>query len=124
MNAIEAVHQKIAERRMLDHPCYQRWNDGNITLEELRSYAIEYYHFTLAFPAFVSGIHAHMRNLAARQTLLENLVEEERGEENHPELWRRFCDALGLSREVVKNSPPAPQTRQLITTIRGLTNGS
>ena len=124
MDVITAVHQEVSRRKMLDHPFYQRWNDGKLTLQELRSYAIEYYHFTLAFPTFVSGIHANMDNLETRQSLLENLVEEERGEENHPELWLRFCDALGLSRDEVRASSPGGETRDLITAMRSLTNSS
>ena len=35
---------------------------------------------------------------AERQELLENLIEEERGDENHPELWLRFGEGVGATR--------------------------
>jgi pyrroloquinoline quinone (PQQ) biosynthesis protein C len=33
--------------------------------------------------------------------LLENLIKEERGAENYPELWLRFAETLGIARETV-----------------------
>jgi pyrroloquinoline-quinone synthase len=53
-----------------------------------------------------------------RQQLLENLIDEERGTDNHPELWLRFCDALGLDRQAVRATPVLPETAQAIATMR------
>jgi pyrroloquinoline-quinone synthase len=63
-------------------------------------------------------MHAQTEDIAVRQMLLENLIEEERGPENHPELWLRFCEALGLDREVVKAGTPNDATRTLIDTMK------
>lgn len=121
-DAVSMIRDEVVKQKMLDHPFYQRWNNGDLTVDELRQYALEYYHFTMAFPTFVSGIHANMDDLPARQVLLENLIEEERGEGNHPALWMRFCNALGLSAEEVRASKPNEATRALITTMKQLTN--
>jgi pyrroloquinoline-quinone synthase len=56
--------------------------------------------------------------------LLENLIEEERGAENHPELWLRFAEALEVSRDDVLTAPPLPETAALIETFRTLTRDS
>ena len=50
-----------------------------------------------AFPRYVSLIHSQCDDLSSRQVLLENLIEEERGPENHPKLWRDFAVELGVS---------------------------
>jgi pyrroloquinoline-quinone synthase len=121
MTFIATLKSKIASKQMLDHPFYQRWNRGELSKEELQNYAREYYHFTLAFPTFVSGVHANCDDITVRQALLENLIEEERGPENHPELWLRFCDALGVDRDEVKSSEPSDKTRHLIDVMRNLT---
>jgi pyrroloquinoline-quinone synthase len=121
MELREKLDEQIASRHLLNHPFYQRWSDGTLTREELQEYARQYWHFTAAFPTFVSGVHANVEEIAVRQFLLENLIEEERGEENHPELWLRFCEALGLSREEVLASTPNNATADLIRTMRGLT---
>ena len=75
----------------------------------------------MAFPTFVSGVHSNSTDMNVRQALLENLIEEERGAENHPELWLRFCDALGLDRDDVRSSEASDKTRELIDVMRGLT---
>jgi pyrroloquinoline-quinone synthase len=118
MDVRARLERRVEARRLLDHPFYQRWSCGELTRDELREYARQYWHYTLAFPTFVSGVHANSDDFALRQALLENLVEEERGDENHPELWLRFCEALGLSREEVLSSQPNDATRALIATMR------
>jgi pyrroloquinoline-quinone synthase len=62
--------------------------------------------------------------LATRQEILENLIEEERGPENHPELWLRFAEGLGLDRESVKRSRPLESTRAFIDTFQDATRNS
>jgi pyrroloquinoline-quinone synthase len=116
----EILDARIESRAMLDHPFYQRWTCGQLTREELQEYARQYYHYALAFPTFISNAHANCDDLAVRQMLLENLVEEEQGSENHPELWLRFCEALGLDRESVKRGTANTATRHLIATMRSL----
>ena len=121
----DEVDQLIEERSLLKHPFYQAWQRGELTLDTLRAYTAQYYHHVLAFPQYVSGAHANCPDQGARRELLENLIEEERGEENHPELWLRFGDALGLSRNAVVHEALLPETARLIETYRDVTkNGS
>jgi len=74
---------------MLKHPFYQAWTAGTLSLERLQNYAVEYYPHVAAFPRYLSAIHSRCADIATRQAILENLIEEERGSENHPELWLR-----------------------------------
>src|SRR5213595_787190 len=107
---IELLDGEISQRHMLNHPFYQRWNAGELTRGELEEYSRQYYPYTLAFPTFLSAMHAHTDDIAIRQYLLENLIEEERGTENHPELWLRFCEALGVDRSDAKSATPNAAT--------------
>ena len=119
------VDQLIEERSLLKHPFYQAWQRGELTLDMLRAYAAQYYHHVLAFPQYVSAAHASCPDQADRRELLENLIEEDRGERNHPELWLRFTDALGLTRQAVVEEALLPETARLIETYRDVTkNGS
>jgi pyrroloquinoline-quinone synthase len=124
MEVIRSLDARIAEQRMLDHPFYQRWTAGELTRGELQEYARQYYHYAMAFPTFLSAMHTGSDDLEARQYLLENLIEEERGPENHPELWLRFCEALGLDREIVKAGTPNSATAALIDCMRTLSRSS
>lgn len=111
----------IAEKSVLKHPFYTTWQKGELTLDALRGYACQYYQHVLAFPKYVSGTHANCDDLADRQELLENLCEEEEGPNNHPELWLRFGEALGLTREEMTNAEPLPETTALDQTYRRIT---
>ena len=117
---MESLDAQIASKHLLDHPFYQRWSAGTLTRDELQEYARQYWHYALAFPTFLSGIHAHTDDIVVRQMLLENLIEEERGAENHPELWLRFCESLGLTRDEVRAGSPNAQTATLIASMRSL----
>jgi pyrroloquinoline-quinone synthase len=120
MDPVQTLDARISSRHLLDHTFYQRWTCGTLTREELRDYAGQYFHYAMAFPTFVSAMHANSDDLATRQLLLENLIEEERGPENHPELWLRFCESLGLDRDAVKSGTPNDATRHLIATMKSL----
>ncbi len=120
MDPITALDASVASRHLLDHPFYQRWTAGTLSQEELRDYANQYFHYAMAFPTFISAMHQHTDDIVVRQMLLENLVEEERGAENHPELWLRFCESLGLDREDVKRGLANDATRGLIATMKSL----
>ena len=36
---VEEVDSTIKKRSLLDHPFYQKWNEGKLTLNELQEYA-------------------------------------------------------------------------------------
>ena len=118
MSNMAFLDARISEQRLLDHPFYQRWSAGELTKDELQDYARHYYHYALAFPTFLSAMHAKTEDIETRQLLLENLIEEERGPENHPELWLRFCEALGMTRNEILSRTPNDATRALIASIR------
>ena len=117
----DEIDRLIEERSLLKHPFYQAWQRGELTLDSLREYAGQYYQHVLAFPQYVSAAHASCPDQAGRQELLENLIEEERGAENHPELWLRFGEALGLSRETIIEERALPETGLLVETYRDVT---
>jgi pyrroloquinoline-quinone synthase len=120
MNVTTVLDETIASRHLLNHTFYQRWTAGTLSKDELQEYARQYYHYALAFPTFVSAMHAQTEDIVTRQLLLENLIEEERGEDNHPELWLRFCESLGLDRDDVKAGLANDKTRVLIATMKSL----
>ena len=118
---IEELRAIIEERNLLRHPFYQAWQKGELKLDHLRAYASQYQHHVVAFPQYVSAAHAICPDMGERQELLENLIEEERGEENHPELWLRFAEGVGATREDMVKSEPLPETAKLVETFRDAT---
>jgi len=117
---VEQVHELIGGRRLLDHPFYTAWSKGELSREVLQKYAEQYYHWVHAFPTWLSATHANATDLAMRQEILANLHDEEMGPDNHPELWLRFCDALGLDRDAVRKADLLPETRAALAAMRGV----
>jgi pyrroloquinoline-quinone synthase len=115
---LTALDALIAENHLLKHPFYQLWSQGKLTRENLREYAISYYPHVAAFPTYVSGVHSGCEDAVLRQALLENLIEEERGEENHPALWRRFAVALGAAPSALTATPRTPEVASAIAEFR------
>ena len=118
MDRIDGI---IEARSLLKHPFYQAWTKGTLPLSSLTEYAAQYYHFEKAYPRFLSGVHHRCDDARVRQVLLDNLWDEEHGEENHVELWLRFCDALGLDRDEVTSRDPAEASEALVRTFTRLT---
>ena len=104
----------LEELHLLKHPFYQSWNEGTLTLDTLKIYAKEYYHHVAAFPRYISQIHSFCPDISDRQVLLENLIDEEKGENNHPELWLRFAEGLGVLGKEVKQPPELNTTKGLV----------
>ncbi|HVB81891.1 MAG TPA: CADD family putative folate metabolism protein [Candidatus Binataceae bacterium] len=114
---INQLDSMVSARHLLQHPFYQDWSAGLLSRSALRDYAAQYYRHVEAFPRYLSAIHSRCDDLATRQALLENLIEEERGERNHPELWIRFAHGLGVSRDEVRSAIPRASTRNLVETF-------
>lgn len=118
---LTSLDARIEQHKMLNHPFYQTWNMGKLTREALVEYSKQYYHFVQAFPTLVSATHANTPHLGVRQELLENLIEEERGEGNHPGLWVKFAQALGVTEAEAAGTELLPETREAIDALRAIT---
>jgi pyrroloquinoline-quinone synthase len=119
---LTALDALVAEKHLLKHPFYVLWSEGKLTREVLREYAISYYPQVANFPRYVSGVHAGCDDAALRQELLENLIEEERGGENHPALWRRFAGALGAPEAALSAAPRTPEVAAAVENFLELTH--
>jgi pyrroloquinoline-quinone synthase len=117
---VARLDRQIADRHVLNHPFYQAWSRGELTLAALQDYAAQYYHHVAAFPAYLSAVHSNTPDADARRIVLQNLMDEEAGSPNHPELWIQFAEGLGVSRETVLNAPLQPETTALIATFRDI----
>ncbi|MEP6937045.1 MAG: CADD family putative folate metabolism protein [Chthoniobacterales bacterium] len=124
-NHLDRIDQEIAARHLLTHPFYLAWTRGELSKEALKDYAQQYYHHVAAFPTYLSAVHARCDDQPTRKEILSNLIDEEAGEPNHPELWLQFAEALGASRTEVRAAKKQPETTALIETFRDVsTSGS
>lgn len=120
MGWTQRIDAVVAERHLLKHPFYTAWAEGRLSLDALRGYATQYYRHVLSFPTYLSAVHSETPDLETRQYLLENLIDEERGAENHPELWLRFAEGIGCRREDVRAAAPLPETASCDAAFRSV----
>jgi len=124
MNAfITAIDDQIGGRKLLLHPFYQRWTAGTLSREALAEYATQYYHHVAAFPTYLSAVHANTEEMETRRQILANLVDEEAGNPNHPELWLRFAEGVGVRRDDAQHAALWQETRELIHTFKSVCGG-
>lgn len=120
----EQLKAIVDQKHLLKHPFYVAWTEGKLTRTHLKHYAIQYFQNVLAFPTYLSAVHfntpAMGTSIATRQEILENLIEEERGKDNHPALWQRFAASLGATEAEMTETAPLETTRNLVDTFRQL----
>lgn len=121
MNALlDVIDGQIAAKHLLTHPFYLAWTRGELSKEALTDYAQQYYHHVAAFPTYLSAVHARCEDQPTRKQVLANLIDEEAGNPNHPELWLQFAEALGTSAAEVRATQKQPETSALIETFRAV----
>jgi pyrroloquinoline-quinone synthase len=117
---LDKIDIDIAEKHLLKHPFYLAWTRGELSKEALREYALQYYHHVAAFPTYLSAVHAQCDDQATRKQLLFNLIDEEAGSPNHPELWKKFAEGLGVDQSDFAKMKKQPETKNLIDTFRSI----
>lgn len=100
------------DSRLLDHPFYKAWSAGELTVDDLRFYAGQYFRQVEAFPGYLSALADRALDPEARRILLENLSDEV--DDDHVGLWLRFAEALGAPSDEVKGSTPEPETDRCV----------
>lgn len=118
MTLLNDIDAMIDERRLLTHSFYTKWVAGTLPVTALQDYSRQYYGFESAFPRFLSAIHSRCEQPEMRQTILDNLWDEEHGEENHAELWLRFAEGIGVARSDVVGTRYNTATEALMETYR------
>ena len=117
---LDQIDNDIAAKHLLKHPFYLAWTRGELSKEALADYARQYYHHVAAFPTYLSAAHAACHDQATRKQLLNNLIDEEAGSPNHPELWLNFAEGLGASQSDARQSEKWSETKSLIDAFRSV----
>jgi pyrroloquinoline-quinone synthase len=120
MNRLEEIDALIAKKHLLTHPFYRAWTCGELSREALQDYARQYYRHVAAFPTYLSAVHANTEDQETRRHILSNLMDEEGGNPNHPELWLQFAQGLGVESSDVRSTTAWPETQGLIDTFRSV----
>jgi pyrroloquinoline-quinone synthase len=122
----EQLDSRIAKYDLLCHPYYKAWSAGQLTRDDLREYACDYYHHVAAFPTYLAELGIRLDESELRQAVLANMAEE-KGLENafgepsaaHSELWLDFAEGMGASRDQRAHTP-VPEITELTDSFHGV----
>jgi pyrroloquinoline-quinone synthase len=117
---LDNIDKDVTEKHLLKHPFYLAWARGELSKDALTDYSEQYYHHVAAFPTYLSAVHANCDDQATRKELLNNLIDEEAGSPNHPELWKKFAGSLGVEEAELAQTGKQPETENLINTFRSV----
>jgi pyrroloquinoline-quinone synthase len=101
----QTLDDVTARWNLLEHSFYQRWTRGELTHAELCDYVGQYAHVVRAVPAWLVQVRG-----ADTDELARHAAEEQ----SHIALWYRFGEALGVSSEAIRSTPPNEATASLI----------
>jgi pyrroloquinoline-quinone synthase len=118
MNNATILRNDLQAYDLLQHEFYQYWNHGLLNIDTLREYAKQYFWHVSSFPQSLSALHSICPSLKMRKIILENLVDEEYNEPNHPQLWLEFAQGLGITEQDVQSSIPNKYTQNLLDTFK------
>lgn len=122
----QQLDERLASYNLLCHPFYQAWNEGELTPEDLREYAQDYYDHVRAFPTYLAALGIRLEDGELRRAVLANMADEKGwGDETqqaavpHAELWLDFAEGMGARRDLLGHRA-APAVTELIRLFHSL----
>lgn len=131
MNNAEFLQQldaRIAKYDLLCHPFYKAWAAGELTRDDLKEYAQDYYHHVEEFPSYLAAFALRLEEGELRRAVLANMCDEkgdgQSGKDSvpHSELWLDFAEGMGSTRNLEWHNP-LPEIRELIRHFSGVAEG-
>ncbi len=117
---VSLLEERIHPYNLLCHPFYKAWSEGELTRDELREYAEDYYPHVEAFPGYLAQLGVRLEEGELRRTVLANMTDEKGGEDSfgepersHSELWLDFVQGVGGNR--IPKRRPVGEVRKLIS---------
>lgn len=118
---LPALDDLIRRRSILQHPFYRAWQRGELSPDQLATYARVYYPHVAAFPAYLKNAIACTRDPSTKLALQQNLQDELTNPAPHPELWLNFAAATGQDRQATASAKPEGQTAETVAAFDRLT---
>lgn len=116
---LAALDERIRKYDLLCHPFYKAWSAGELTGDDLRQYAEDYYRHVQAFPGYLAQLGIRLEEGEVRQAVLANMTDENGGETafgepgaSHAELWLDFVEGMSGRRATTRQ--PVKEVRELV----------
>jgi pyrroloquinoline-quinone synthase len=120
----QQLDAQITKYDLLCHPFYKAWSAGELSMDDLREYACDYYHHVEAFPTYLAELSMRLEESELRRAVLANLADEKGWEDSdgenreHAELWLDFAEGMGATRDL-RTDKPVPEIERLMSFFHG-----
>ncbi len=121
-DTIRCLDEMIQSRSILAHPFYVAWQRGELTREQLRTYASFYYPHVAAFPGYIERARDRAANPLVRAELEDNLADELANPAPHNELWLDFAEEFGVERVALATAQPRAAASAVVETFNARTS--
>lgn len=114
------IDQEVDKRSLLKHRFYKMWSNGELGIDHLQGYSLEYFQLVKVVPELVNNILLKMG-----ESKLRSIVEEsQKEEESHVEPWIRFASSLGVKKKDLLNHVCDENTKEAVSSLLDLTRNS
>ncbi len=114
----QEIDARIAKYDLLCHPFYKAWTMGELTRDDIREYACDYYPHVRAFPEYLDKLQSRLPDGETREMVLQNKEDEEAPQaRSHADLWLDFAEGMGANRGEAQKHKPLPEMTELVKTF-------
>ena len=117
---IYKLDQEVDKWSLLRHPFYKMWSNGELNIDHLQGYSLEYFHLVKVVPELVNNIMLKMDESNQRRTVEES----QKDEVSHIEPWIRFATSLGVKKNNLLNHVCDENTSKAVSSLLELTKNS
>ncbi len=115
---LKKIDETVKGYDLRRHPFYLAWTEGKLTQDDLREYAMEYFHQVSSFPKYLREFARRLPAGELRHVVYQNLCDEEGltgcDSRSHAAIWTVFAQEMGASPLAMRSRAPLPKTQQLI----------
>ncbi len=122
---LEQLKREVIGHPALVHPFLERFGEGDVSEEGVRTFAIQYYRHVRVSRLYLAALISNCGHDENLQLALAEILFDEYGhlnpDETHPALYRRFLTALDITEEEWEEPPTIPEVQLYISAHRELT---
>ncbi|MGA3213133.1 MAG: iron-containing redox enzyme family protein [Terriglobales bacterium] len=129
----DQLQGRLNKYDLLCHPFYRAWAAGELTRDDLRQYAGDYFLHVQEFPSYLAEFASRLPEGQLQDSVLANMQDELGGNSDagpqfraHSELWVDFLEGMGGKRPVQGDHAATPiEMRDLVESFHRIaTEGS
>jgi pyrroloquinoline-quinone synthase len=118
---LQSIDSEIERSSLLKHRFYRLWSEGNLDVDQLRGYALEYFQLVKAVPQLVRNVMSCCTNDSNLKYVLN---ENYREESEHINLWIKFVVSMGINSNELFDYVSSDTTNDIVRFLLALTKRS